>query len=324
MSGAGKVVCVTGASGYIASWLLKLLLQRGYTVKASVRDLNDPKKTEHLVSLEGAKERLHLYKANLLEEGSFDSVVDGCECVFHTASPVNLSPTDPQAELIEPAVKGTLNVLRSCTKAPSLKKVVLPSSMAAVLLSGKPLIPDVVVDETWFSDPDICEKTKIWPYVISKTLAEEAAWKFAKENGIDLVVINPGMAIGPLLQPTLNFGTETILTQINAHPFPNEISMIVDIRDVGMAHIQAFEVVSASGRYCLVGHVLHISEVLNILRQIFPTLSIPEKCEDDKPLMPTYQISKEKAKGLAINFTPLEVSLRDTVESLKEKGFLSF
>ncbi|XP_024029195.1 tetraketide alpha-pyrone reductase 1-like, partial [Morus notabilis] len=128
-------------------------------------DTDDPKKTEHLVSLEGAKERLHLYKANLLEEGSFDSVVDGCECVFHTASPVNLSPTDPQAELIEPAVKGTLNVLRSCTKAPSLKKVVLTSSMAAVLLSGKPLIPDVVVDETWFSDPDFCEKVKIWPYV---------------------------------------------------------------------------------------------------------------------------------------------------------------
>ncbi|KAM1157993.1 hypothetical protein ACFX1X_028849 [Malus domestica] len=67
----GKTVCVTGASGYIASWLVKLLLQKGYTVKGTVRDPNDSKKTEHLRSLDGAKERLHLFKADLLEEGSF-------------------------------------------------------------------------------------------------------------------------------------------------------------------------------------------------------------------------------------------------------------
>ena len=61
-TGAGKIVCVTGASGYIASWLVKLLLSRGYTVKASVRDPNDPKKTQHLRALSGAQERLELFK----------------------------------------------------------------------------------------------------------------------------------------------------------------------------------------------------------------------------------------------------------------------
>ena len=59
-------------------------------------DTDDPKKTEHLLSLDGAKERLHLFKANLLEEGSFDPVVDGCEGVFHTASPIFSTVTDPQ------------------------------------------------------------------------------------------------------------------------------------------------------------------------------------------------------------------------------------
>ncbi|PON57530.1 hypothetical protein TorRG33x02_293680, partial [Trema orientale] len=98
---------------------------------------------------------------------------------------------------------------------------------------------------------------------------------------------------------------------------------VVDVRDVALAHIQAFEVASASGRYCLGGHVVHISEALNILRPLYPTLRIPEKCEDEKPLTPTHQISKEKAKSLGIEYTPLEVSLRDTVESLKEKGFLN-
>ncbi|KAK9944356.1 hypothetical protein M0R45_009929 [Rubus argutus] len=171
MSSERKVVCVTGASGFIASWLVKLLLQRGYIVNATVRDPNDPKKTEHLFSLDGAKERLHLFKADLLAEGSFDPAVDGCEGVFHTSSPVLLSSTDPQAELIAPAVKGTLNVLKSCVKYPTLKRVVLTSSTAAVFVNGRPLTSNVVVDETWFSDPLVCEELKAW-YCLSKTLAE--------------------------------------------------------------------------------------------------------------------------------------------------------
>ncbi|KAG6679250.1 hypothetical protein I3842_14G120900 [Carya illinoinensis] len=191
-SGAGKLVCVTGASGYIASWLVKFLLQRGYTVRASVRDPNDPKKTSHLLALDGAKERLHLFKANLLEEGSFDAAIQGCEGVFHTASPFYHDVKDPEAELLDPAVKGTLNVLNSCTKSSSVKRVVLTSSIAAVAFNGRPRTPDVVVDETWFSDPEICKEAKQW-YVLSKTLAEEAAWKFAKENGLDMVAINPSM-----------------------------------------------------------------------------------------------------------------------------------
>ncbi|KAK8693356.1 hypothetical protein V6N13_070941 [Hibiscus sabdariffa] len=210
MNATEKVVCVIGASGYVASWLIKLLLNHGYTVRATVRDPNNPKKTEHLVSLDGAKERLHLFKADLLEEGCFDSIVDGCQGVFHTASPVIFSSTDPQAELIDPAIKGTLDVLISCAKIPTIRRVVLTASIVSVLYNENPLTPDVVVDETWFSDSSFCVKNKHW-YMASKTLAEEAAWKFAKENGIDLVVLNPGFMFGPLLQPTLNGTSEVVL-----------------------------------------------------------------------------------------------------------------
>ncbi|GLU00308.1 hypothetical protein SLE2022_176850 [Rubroshorea leprosula] len=228
MRGAGKVVCVTRALGFIASWLVKLLLES--TVKATVRDPNDLKKTGHLFALEGGKERLHLLKEELLDEGSFDYVVDGCEAVFHTASPVCLSVADPKADLIDPALKGTLNVLKSCTKVPSIKKVVLTSSMAAVTYNGKSLIPDVVVDETWFSDAAFCENSKLW-YMLSKTLAEEAAWKFAKENGIDLVTINPGFVIGPILQPTPNASIEVMLKLTTAEPLRPSVRY-VDVRDV--------------------------------------------------------------------------------------------
>ncbi|KAG8646263.1 phenylacetaldehyde reductase [Manihot esculenta] len=323
MSGEGRVVCVTGGAGFIASWLIKLLLLRGYTVKATVRDPKDPKKTEHLRALDGAKERLHLFKANLLEEGSFDGIVDGCDGVFHTASPVILSTNAPEADLLEPAVKGTLNVLKSCSKAPSIKRVVVTSSMAAVMFNEKPLSPDVVVDETWFSDRAFCEQHKNW-YAVSKTLAEDVAWKFAKENGIDLVTIHPGWVIGPFLQPTLNLTVEMILNNVNGvQTFPNQNLRLVDVRDVGNAHIEAFERPSASGRYCLVARVTHVSEVLKIVHEHYPTLQLPERCADNKPFVSKYEVSKERAKTLGINYIPVEVTVKGTIESLKDKGYLN-
>ncbi|XP_028787769.1 cinnamoyl-CoA reductase 1 isoform X1 [Neltuma alba] len=327
-AGKGMVVCVTGASGFIASWLVKLLLLRGYTVRATVRDPNDPRKVEHLVKLEGAKERLHLMKADLLEEGSFDSAVEGCVGVFHTASPVVLGlHVDPQNDLIEPAVRGTLNVLRSCAKSTSLKRLVLTSSISAVMCNGKPLTSDVVLDESCFSTPDGCEQfSPEWTgYKLSKTLAEGAAWKFAKENNIDMVTINPAMVIGPLLQPTLNASVEAILILFNgAKTFPNKVYGWVHVKDVADAHIKAFEIPSANGRYCLAETVKHYSEIVQILRELYPMLQFPDKCEE-QPLKPTYRISKDKAKTLGISeFIPFEVSLIETVESFKQKKMVDF
>ncbi|KAK8590058.1 hypothetical protein V6N12_024442 [Hibiscus sabdariffa] len=323
MSGSGMVVCVTGASGYIASWLVKVLLQRGYTVKGTVRDPSDPKKSEHLLALDGAKERLHLFKAQLLDEGAFDSVVDGCVAVFHTASPLFTNIKDPQAEMIDPAVKGTLNVLRSCAKVPSIKRVILTSSLAAVVFNGRPLAPDVVVDDTWFSDPAFCEKSKLW-YTLSKTLAEEAAWKFTKENGMDMVTVNPGLVIGPLLQPALNTSVELISKLLmGPETFPNVSYNLIDVRDVANAHVLAFESASACGRYLLAERTVHCSEIVEALCKLYPSLSLPEKCADVKLNMPTFQASKEKAKRLGVSFTPMEVSLKETIESLKQKNLFS-
>ncbi|KAK4492381.1 hypothetical protein RD792_003186 [Penstemon davidsonii] len=314
-----KTVAVTGASGYIASWLVKFLLEKGYTVKASVRDPSDPNKTQHLLELDGAKERLHLIKADLLEEGSFDALVDGCVGVFHTASPFFFETNNPQADLIDPALKGTLNVLASCAKTPSVKRVVLTSSAAAVAYNGKPLTPEVVVDETWWSSADFCRENQMW-YVLSKTLAEEAAWKFAKEKGIDMVAINPALVIGPLLQPTLNTSSAAILDLINgAETFPNSIFAWINVQDVAYAHILAFENTSANGRYLTVDETVHYAEVVNILRELYPTLKLPEKCADDKPYAPTFNISSERAKSIGVEFTSLKQSIKETIESLKEK-----
>ncbi|GAB4835237.1 hypothetical protein Ancab_000146 [Ancistrocladus abbreviatus] len=174
------------------------LASPGYNVNATVIDLSDPKHTDHLLALDKAKERLHLFQANLLEDGSFDSAIDGSQGVFHLASPIVANPKDPQAEFLEPAIKGMLNVLGLCANFHSVKRVVLTSSMTAVLYSGRQLSPEVVVDESWYSDPEILEKSEGW-YRLSKTLAEKAAWKFVKEKDINMVVMNPSVIIGPLL-----------------------------------------------------------------------------------------------------------------------------
>ncbi|KAJ4717037.1 Cinnamoyl-CoA reductase 1-like [Melia azedarach] len=131
-SGEGKAVCVTGASGFIGSWLVKQLLER-----------DDPAMTEHLRAFDGAEERLNFFKANFLEEGSFDSAVDGCDGIFHLASPLTFSADDPE----------------------SIKRVVVTSSMVAIADNGTPLTADVVVDETWFSKPDVCRSLRI-PHVL--------------------------------------------------------------------------------------------------------------------------------------------------------------
>uniref|UniRef100_A0ACD5W2S5 Uncharacterized protein n=1 Tax=Avena sativa TaxID=4498 RepID=A0ACD5W2S5_AVESA len=312
------------ASSKLSIWRFRRTSLGGRDWRRSYVSDADPKKTLHLQALDGAKDRLHLFKASLLEEGSFDDAIDGCECVFHTASPFYHNVKDPKAELLDPAVNGTLNVLRSCKKA-SIKRVIVTSSMAAVGYNGKPKTPNVVVDETWFSHAELCEKGQQW-YVLSKTLAEEAAWKFSKDNAFEIVTINPAMVIGPLLQPTLNTSAEAILKLINgsSSTYPNFSFGWINVKDVALAHILAYEVPSANGRYCMVERVAHHSELVNFIHKMYPDIPVPHKCADDQPFVPTYQVSKDKIRSLGMELIPLDTSIKETVESLKEKGFFTF
>lgn len=123
--------------------------------------------------------------------------------MFHVASPVPFPTaiTDPEAQLLEPAVKGTLNVLKACLEA-KVKRVVVVSSVAAVVMN--PNWPkDQVKDESCWSDPEYVRSTKKW-YYLSKTQAEAAALEFGRSNGLDVVTVCPSCILGPLLQSTLN------------------------------------------------------------------------------------------------------------------------
>eukprot|EP00121_Abeoforma_whisleri_P008171 Awhi_evm1s7491 len=126
-------VMLTGATGYVAGVLCKELLEAGLTVHCPVRSPDNKEKIKHLVDVAATtKGTLKFFKADLLDRGSYLESMQGCSVVFHTASPFNMNPKDVEKDLLEPAVNGTEYVLESVAKTPSVKRVVLTSSVYAV------------------------------------------------------------------------------------------------------------------------------------------------------------------------------------------------
>ncbi|XP_058072923.1 anthocyanidin reductase ((2S)-flavan-3-ol-forming)-like isoform X2 [Magnolia sinica] len=192
-----KRACVTGATGYVGSMLVKSLLEKGYAVNATVRDPANSKKVSHLLNLQVLGD-VKLFKADITEEGSFDDAINGCDFVFQVATPVNFGSEDQGNDMIKPAINGMLNVLKSFVRVKTMKRVVCTSSVAAVSPNNLNGMDHVLDEESW-SDVEYLtsEKSLIWGYGVSKTLSEKAAWKFSKENNIDLITIILGVITGP-------------------------------------------------------------------------------------------------------------------------------
>ena len=256
-------VLVTGASGFIASHIVQQLLEGGYRVRGTVRDPAKTRTEGHLTALAGADERLELTAADLLTPGAFDIPVRDCEYVIHTASPYAIDVDDPQRDLVDPAVRGTISVLESCQETPSIRRVVLTSSVAAITDQAD---GHLNTESDWNTRSSLTRN----PYYYSKTLAEQAAWQFIEdgERGFDLVVINPFFVIGPSLAPGIN-PTHTSLIGLTNGQIPAVIGLewpMVDVRDVARAHILAMENPAAAGRYIIAAETRTVRQVIDLLR----------------------------------------------------------
>ncbi|XP_034676954.1 cinnamoyl-CoA reductase 2-like isoform X1 [Vitis riparia] len=318
MAEKGKV-CVTGAGGYVASWVVKLLLSKGYIVHGTVREPSDGKYS-HLKKLEKASENLKLFKADLLEYNTLCSAIAGCDGVFHVASPV--PPTtvvpNPEVELMEPAVKGTLNVLKACTEA-KVKRVVVVSSGSAVMRN--PRWPKgKVKDETCWSDKEYCRTTENW-YCLSKTEAETEALEYAKKSGLDVVRVCPTLVLGPILQSTINASSLVLIKLLKEgyESLENKHRMIVDARDVAEALLLAYEQPEAEGRYICTAHMIKMQDLVENLRSIYPYYNYPKNFTEGEE---TENLSSEKLQRLGWNYRPLEETLVDSIKSYKEAGIL--
>lgn len=268
-------VLVTGATGYIASWVIKNLLEQGHTVHATVRDLNKKLSFAHLNKIAaGTTGTLKLFQANLLEPHSFDEAMQGCEIVLHMASPFVVSNfKDAVKDIIEPAVLGTENVLNSVNKTESVKRVIVTSSIAATY--GDAIdIQHTAKNEFDESHWNTTSSETHQPYPYSKVIAERKAWEMQKAQQCwDLVCINPALVLGPSLTANTQSGSVEVLQQ-----FANGMTLlgvppmwngIVDVRDVAEAHVQAAFNPDAEGRYIISGGTLSLLEMGKILRQNF-------------------------------------------------------
>uniref|UniRef100_A0A0E0B0D7 NAD-dependent epimerase/dehydratase domain-containing protein n=2 Tax=Oryza TaxID=4527 RepID=A0A0E0B0D7_9ORYZ len=291
----GKMVCVTGAGGFIGSWVVKELLLRGYAVRGTARDPSS-QKNSHLQKLEGAKERLSLNYADVMDFDSLSVAFNGCEGVFHVASPVSVDP-----RLVPVAVEGTKNVINAAADM-GVRRVVFTSTFGAVHMDPN-RSHDTVVDESCWSNLEFC-KQKDW-YCYAKTVAEMVAAEQASKRGIQLVVVLPAMTLGQMLQSTINPSIRHIADFLNGSrkTHRNAVAGYVDARDVARAHALVYEDPKAHGRYLCIATVLH-------------------RCEDSKQMVQPFKFSNQRLRDLGLTFTPIKESLYNTLICLREKGHL--
>ncbi|EOY13954.1 NAD(P)-binding Rossmann-fold superfamily protein isoform 2 [Theobroma cacao] len=220
--------------------------------------------------------------------------------------------------MIEPAVKGTLNVLKACLEE-NVKRVVVVSSVSAV--SWNPRWPKgQIKDEACWSDKEYCTATKNW-YCFSKTEAESEAFELAKRTGLDVVTVCPTLILGPLLQPAVNASSLVLIKLLKEEydSLENQHWSIVDVRDVAQALLLVYEKPEAEGRYICTAHSIMARDLVDKSRSIFPNYNYPKSFieigEED-------MLSSEKLQKLGWSYRPLEETLVDSVESYRKAGIL--
>ncbi len=266
-----KPVLVTGATGYVAGWLVKKLLDEGIRVHAAVRNPMNKTKIQHLIDIaENSKGEIHFFKTNLLDKGSYAKSMEGCELVYHTASPFTLDVNNPQKDLIEPALNGTINILEQANKTESVKRVVLTSSCAAIYTDAidcQKAPNGILTEQVWNTTASL----EYQPYSYSKTLAEKKAWEMQKaQTRWDLVTINPSLVLGPALNAnSVTSESYTILKQFGDGTMkmgaPKMGIGVVDVRDVAEAHFKAGFYPNAKGRYITSGYNTNFVDIAKLL-----------------------------------------------------------
>ncbi|XP_051151919.1 putative anthocyanidin reductase isoform X2 [Andrographis paniculata] len=328
--GNGKTYCVTGATGYIGSWLVKSLLQRGCTVHATLRN---PEKASHFVSLWQGEDRLRLFTADLQEDGSFDDAVRGCHGVFHVAAPMESIRVPASAdaenyvktEVVDPAVRGALNILKACLKSDT-RRVVFTSSistMSAKDSSGRWL---PIVDEHCQIPIHDVLKAKANGWLSS----EDAAFEFAEENGIDLVSVITATVGGPFLTPTVPTSIQFLLAPVTGSPtlFPlleavnsrmGSIAM-VHIEDVCNAHVFLMERTCAKGRYLCCVESCSMYRLVELLKA---ESSFPVALRLEQDSSSPVEISSKKIRDLGFEFKySCQDIVKQTLDKCLEFGFL--
>ena len=264
---APKTIFVTGVNGHIGNHIVRDLLEHGYKVIGSVRDVNDPLKVDHVrqhaIDL-NCEQNLQLIEGDVLDADGWVEKIQGCDALFHTATVYSNSK---DADIIlDTANKGTSHLFLAAKEA-KIPRIIYTSSVAAVGSLPKGREKN---EEDW-------QTLRTSPYTIAKTESEKLAWSLAEKHQLDLRVINPGGVLGGgFVKPTpsVDFFPDAIAGKFPVAP---KIPIpIVHVRDVARAHRRAFEVEEAEGRFIVAPHKNKtIADVCRAIRQYYPNTKSP-------------------------------------------------
>ncbi|HEX3887038.1 MAG TPA: aldehyde reductase [Phenylobacterium sp.] len=340
MSG-GETVLVTGGSGYIGGWCVAGLLQQGYVVRTTVRDLaKEATVRASLAKIVDPGNRLSFHAANLTADAGWDEAVQGCDYVLHVASPLGVAdPKDPN-DLIVPAREGARRAVGAAIKA-GVKRVVLTSSVAATN-KGPEFRGDWVADETIWTDP---HEPGLGAYAQSKTLAERAAWDLIHASSSDttLATVNPALVLGPVTSGDFSESVQVVERLLSGRVpgIPRLGFNVVDVRDVADLHIRAMTDPHAAGeRFIAAGQYAWMGDLATLLRARLgagagkvPTRKVPDFVirlaglfdKDLGSVTPSlglkHDYSSEKAQRiLGWKPRPLEDTILDCANSLIASG----
>jgi dihydroflavonol-4-reductase len=339
-----KNVLITGASGYIGKHITLQLLNQGYGVRASVRNLAKSAEVRdavrpHLLDSSNLDSRLTFVELDLEKDSGWGVALQGIDVLMHTASPFPLASPKDENDLIRPAVDGTLRALKAA-KSSGVKRVILTSSMAAIY--GRELSTGVSeYDETMWTD--VTHPVGRGAYTKSKTLAEKAAWDYIKSDApeIALTTINPVLVLGTPLDK--NFGSSiSVVERIlkGSDPMLPDLKFaIVDVRDVAKMHVDAIKIEETKGERILSSsETKSFVEIAKYLKSIYPQSKVKTTQAPTaiikllsifdgtiKTILPQLgkpmKINNAKAKRLmGMNFIPVEVTLRDSADYLIKNG----
>ncbi|KAE9396628.1 NAD(P)-binding protein [Gymnopus androsaceus JB14] len=323
-------ILVTGANGFLGAHIVKEALDSGYIVRGTVR------------SSEKAEELKKVFPSDKFEttivpdliESDYTEALKGVTAVIHSASPFIVTINDPKKDLLDPAIEGTLSVLRA-TQAAGIKRVVVTSSLGAVPSKPELIFADVTYGpDDWL--PITYEQASSGrlpgniAYIASKKFAELAAWDFVKEHPeLKLTTINPTMIYGPVIHPisslkSLNTSNATIYSLINgSKELPDAIPSFCDVVSTAKIHVKALESESVVGKRVLFSKgTATIYQILNVIAKARPELSdrfpsIPEADPMEGKTISRFD-STLAMDTLGVKGLGLEETVLQTVDSLLE------
>lgn len=277
-------VLLTGITGFLGSHTAIQLLNKGYAVRGTLRDMARAESMRHVIAAHAQTvDHLSFFEAELTDAAVWEGATAGMDFVMHVASPFPRKLPKHEDELIRPARDGVLNVLRAAARN-GVKRVVQTSSIAAIIYGKERGRRSGVYNETDWTD--LSRRADTAPYLRSKTIAEKAAWDFmaANDGKMKLSVVCPGAILGPVLEKDFGTSANIVIKMMDGSSpaIPRLGFDVVDVRSVADLHIRAMELPEAAGeRFIASEGFLWFKEVAEILRQHYPDKKIPKRVLPD-------------------------------------------